>query len=148
VKQLFGLLIFALGSLILLEIFLQRRLKASKAVTWVVRNSPYNKLLPYILAQAKHESNNFSSPLYYRAKNMFGMKNASIRKQLGFQVALDPYRQYKNDSESVEDFIDWLNYNNFPLEVKSLSEYVEILKSKKYFEDDFTNYLNNLKKWL
>ena len=110
--------------------------------------SPYKQLKKYILAQARVESANFSSDLYKRSFNAFGMKNAIYRYQYGFQFPGDPYRHYANLLESIQDFEAYLKSQGYPVNVSSVEEYAGNLKRLGYFEAPLGDYVTALKSWL
>lgn len=107
----------------------------------------YKNLQKLIIAQSKVESANYTSDLYKRSNNAFGMKNAYLRPQIGFKVFNDPYRHYDSLDESIKDFLLYLNYFNFPTSLTA-SEYVSTLKDFGYFESSESDYLKALKSWL
>jgi len=76
------------------------------------------------------------------------MKNAIIRPQLGKQVSGDPYRHYSSLQQSIEDFLLWLDYNNFPTIVPDAFTYARRLKEKNYFESSQSDYAKALNSWL
>ena len=85
----------------------------------LVRQSEYDALEDYIFAMARHESNDFTSPLYKRANNMFGFKTRS-EKEPGIPAPDGgEYRLYKNDGESITALLDWFDRKNFPYQVTS-----------------------------
>ena len=101
-----------------------------------------NENAAYIVAQAKHESNNFESDLYDRAKNAFGMRKASKRKQTIKGTTTNSYVTYHNVVQSTVDRIYWDQYNNIlPSKKYDLITYVYMLKQKRYFEADKALYL-------
>lgn len=114
-----------------------------KKSLWI-KLSKYSKYSEWIEAQAKHETNNYTSDVFKRANNLFGMKNANKREQLGFKVEGDPYRHYNNVGDSIRDFLMLLRYNRFPTNFKTPTEFVSKLKSQGYFGDTFANYLNGV----
>lgn len=72
------------------------------------------------------------------------MKNATKRKQLGVKVDGEQYRVYSSPQESIEDFLLYLEYVNFPTEDLSVQEYVQELKYRNYFEDNVVNYFSGV----
>jgi len=110
--------------------------------------NPYRKLAPYIIAQAKLESENFNSPVYKKNNNAFGMKTASKRKQLGKPGSIAPdggtYQQYTNDIQSFKDLFLWFDYTKFPTEVKTAKDYVTNLQARGYFKSSPVAYLDNI----
>lgn len=118
----------------------------------VLGASKYATMKNILEAQARHETGRYTSLLYLRANNLFGMKNASgsrAKTQMGFQVEGDQYRHYKNNEESIADLIDYLN--NFKEPVYDDSEqgviaYAKKLKKNGYYADSAENYTNGLLK--
>jgi len=76
------------------------------------------------------------------------MKNAIVRPQLGKEVPGDPYRHYSSLQQSIEDFLLWLDYNNFPTIVPDAFTYARRLKEKNYFESSQSDYAKALNSWL
>ena len=109
-----------------------------------------------IVAQAQHESGNFTSPLFQSDNNLFGMKmpskrdktfiagpSARIRKSEGST----PYASYKNVSDSTKDLIlSWHKAINTDWsKIQTPEQYAAYLKSKGYYGDTLANYTNALK---
>lgn len=141
-NPLLTILVLLLGGFLIFRIFQKRN-----QIVKTVKNSRYKSLLPYIEAQARHETGNFTSDLFLRSNNLFGMRNASIRNQLGEQ-GTNGYRHYKNPNESIMDLLMYFDYVGFPTEVTGVDHYVRELKDRKYFEDSYSNYLKGLKAFL
>jgi hypothetical protein len=81
--------------------------------------------------QALHESTNFTSPLYRRQSNMFGMKSSYERPSVGDNNKV--YQDYKGDwQKSVVDYVLWVLKNR--VDQLSESDYIEYL-GKRYAED-------------
>lgn len=100
-----------------------------------------------IVAQAMHETANFTSGVFLDCNNAFGYS------------AIDPsrscpnhyfYKRYDNISQSVSDLVGWLKRRiqegNFPDfdKVTSPEAYAVLLKKNNYFTDSVTNYANGL----
>lgn len=111
-----------------------------------------------MIAQAKHETANFTSNIYRTHNNMFGMKHPSIRKSVGEKGDLSPdggyYQRYINDTQSVRDLMLWMDAVRFPVAVSSPEEYVTRLDDlgdgpggRSYF-GDAKIYLGGLKHYL
>lgn len=139
---------------LLIILLLAGQLKAgmglkSKAFIWL---SKYRALLPYIVAQAKHETGNFTSVLYLEDNNMFGMKNGSILSEWELPGRLSPdggrYAKYASDLDSVKDLLQWFEWKKFPVSVAGVDQYASELKSRGYFGDTLANYTSGLKRFL
>lgn len=84
-----------------------------------------------ILCQAKIESSNYTSPLYKKNSNLFGMKTATQRVSTP-GIGRAGYKSYNHWTESVTDYVLWqLTHNADQL---SEDKYIEYL-GKIYAED-------------
>lgn len=93
-----------------------------------------------ILAQAKLESDNYTSELFQENRNLFGMKVA-MRRTTTSTTSIGGYQAYCNWRESVMDYAFWQFSNN--IDKLSNEEYLDYL-GKKYATDP--NYIIKLKK--
>jgi len=122
---------------------------ANKAI---VLNSEFANYADFVVAQAKHESANFTSNVYKANNNPFGMKVPSQRKFLGTRgtPANDGgyYARYESDSVAFEDLLLWMRARKFPTNLETVEDYAEALKARGYFGDTLYNYTNALKRWL
>lgn len=95
---------------------------------------PKYYLLPtsLIYAQAKHETGNFTSPIYLYNKNLFGMKLPRIRDTTatGSERGHATYSNYLN---SIYDY--FLRQEAFNINYISTNQYVEKTFSTGYAED-------------
>lgn len=142
-----------LGFLGLCVLFLLRRdqSKASPKIRPIDQNwmgSRYLGLLPYVEAQAVHESGNYSSDLVNRANNLFGMKRPTNRPFFGIGRTDNDYAVYRDWRQSVQDLFAWMDYTKFPVFVSGSGQYVAELKKRRYFEDNESNYLNGVNRAL
>lgn len=108
----------------------------------------YRKLRKYILAQWMHETGRQTSRVWKENNNGFGMKHPVKRKTLSKGADFNNYAIYSNGSNSVNDLLLWLDYNNSPLEFDNVEAYSAFLKRKGYYEDSYDNYTNCLKYYL
>lgn len=106
--------------------------------------SKWLSLAPYIEAQARHETGNYTSRLANENNNLFGMKKPLQRAFFG--TGSDPagYAIYSSPQDSIRDLLEWFRYNNFPGSVSGSAQYVAELKKRKYFEDSQFNYLKGI----
>jgi hypothetical protein len=119
----------------------------------IILLSKYRALLPYIVAQAKHETNDFTSKVYKENQNLFGMKWTEGRRgQVASKGLQSPegnhYAKYLTDSTSIIDLLIWFDVKKFPLSVLSVNEYAQALKDRGYFTDGLSNYISGLKRWM
>jgi uncharacterized FlgJ-related protein len=100
------------------------------------------RFLKLTLAQAKHESANFTSELCKSNHNLFGMRKAEIRPTTALGTK-NKYALYKSWKESVDDFV---LFQTFVLKrVKTQHGYQRYISSQ-YAAD--RNYWKKLKKYL
>lgn len=109
--------------------------------------------MPYVYAQARHESNDFKSRVYLDNHNYFGMKWIDGRRgQVAKKGLLSPdgnfYAHYETDSSSILDLLKWFDYKNFPVSVKDANQYASELKNRNYYGDSVANYERALKFWI
>lgn len=109
--------------------------------------SKYRALSRYIIAQAKAETGDFTSRFYIQFHNMFGMKTALKRRQLGRESGEHEsdggtsIRAYRTDVQSLRDLFLYFDYVKFPRYVSSVDQYVNELKKRGYFSTTYENYL-------
>lgn len=119
----------------------------------VILLSKYRALYPYIVAQAKLETGNFTSRVFKENKNYFGMKMPRVRPTVAIQEGLkspegNNYAAYKSESDSVTDLLLWMEYTRFPVSVDNSETYVRQLKQRNYFGSSEISYLKNIDYWL
>lgn len=98
-----------------------------------------------ILAQAIHESNNFSSYIFENTWNPFGMRVARVRPTTR-SGEFKNYSKYESLEDATIDYFYYMTYCNFPLDETNVYKYVTLLKKKAYYEDDFKNYYRAVRK--
>lgn len=105
----------------------------------ILMRFPHSKIM---LAQAKLESENFTSDLFKRQRNFIGMKVSQSRVTTSGRGKGD-FKLYKDWQECVTDYMFWqFSHNTDKL---SDSEYLEYI-GKIYAEDP--NYISKIKKIL
>jgi flagellum-specific peptidoglycan hydrolase FlgJ len=122
----------------------------------VIAQSEYGNYADFVIAQAKHESANFTSKVYRANNNPFGMKVPSKRGFLGSQGTPAPasegknmfYARYESDTVAFKDFLKYLRAVRFPVDLDTVEDYALALKGKGYYGDTVSNYTKALKKWL
>jgi len=130
-------LIFPIGLVLYLAYNLT---KATPKESLWIKLSKYSRYADWIEAQARHESANYTSAVFKRSNNPFGMKNAIKRKQLGKQVGSDPYRHYANIGESIRDYLLYLDEFKTPTNIASAESYYMKLEEQGYASDPkYTN---------
>lgn len=109
------------------------------------------RLANLILAQAKHETGNFTSAVFKDCSNGFGYS------AINQNVACPDhsfYKRYNNLAESTQEVINWLkrrqNEGKFPAfkDLVDPDQYAGLLKSSGYYTDLVSNYANGLARFL
>lgn len=146
-------LVLIIGLLIILLLTGQIVLPMGIKSRVVILFSKYRALMPYIIAQAKLESGNFTSKVFKTDNNYFGMKLPVKRPTVAAGPGLlspegNHYAHYDSESDSVTDLLLWMEYTKFPVSVDSAETYTRELKSRNYFGSSETSYLKNINYWL
>jgi hypothetical protein len=98
----------------------------------------------FITAQAAHESNNFTSEVFLKNNNPFGMRVPEVRittaktENLGYAV-------YDNLQDAAKDYWYYYLYNKFPFVWNDVTTFVEALKAHSYFEGPLNQYIIGVK---
>jgi hypothetical protein len=122
--------------------------------------TPKNPGLPdplasLLVAQAKHETGNFTSRFFRENNNAFGYAYypGSLYQDGGGGIADNgsPIGSYPSIEASTMEIIDWI-YRRFregrfpaPASITTPDQYAAALKSAQYFGDTLQNYLAGLK---
>lgn len=123
------------------------------------KGTGYNPGLPVdlanlVVAQAKHETGDFTSNAFLKHNNAFGYAYYSgSNYQTGKGLIADngqPVASYKTVEDSVKELIDWLNRRmregKFPdlAAVHTPGDYAAALKAAGYYGDTLANYARGL----
>lgn len=114
----------------------------------VFKGTKYEALIPYIIAQAKHETGNYTSNLYRTANNLFGMKIPYKRPFVRNGETTSGYSAYSDPTQSAKDLKLWFDYTRFPTQVLNTKQYAEKLKLRNYYEDTIDNYVSGLNRFI
>jgi len=100
-----------------------------------------------LVAQAKHETGEFTSPVFLAYNNCFGMRPAQERnaEQLNYR-STDSYAHYQNIEQSVRDLLYWFDAKNFTW-YDTPELYCAELKRHDYFTDTLENYSQDVSKF-
>lgn len=139
-----------IGLLVLFVLFLKRGKRKpmadsnSRPIAQNWMGSSRLALLPYIDAQAVHETGGFESRIFREQNNLFGMKKPVTRRFVGSKNSDNPYMKYDSQRQAVEDLFLWMDSVNFPYSVSGSAQYVAELKKRNYFEDSIQTYLKGV----
>lgn len=101
-----------------------------------------------IVAQSKHESNNYTSDVFLSCKNSFGYGAVTSSCPGHGQ-----YQNYNNISESTHEVTSWIKRRlaegNFPPlnTITSPDQYAQLLSDNNYYTDSVDNYAAGLIRW-
>ena len=141
-------LAWLLGGLAILFLSSQTLMKKNptRTITRIIRRSKYRDYLPYILAQSKLETGNFTSRLALDEKNLFGMGVPSKRESLRIGEYLAPngerFSVFKSWDDSVKDYLLYLEEFNFPTNLNTCRAFATRLKEQGYATDP--DYINKI----
>jgi len=94
----------------------------------------------YITAQAMHETGVFTSPLFLKYNNAFGMKQPTQRKTTSKGISESGYATYNSVADSIKDLDLYFQAKDYPQTFDNAESYVDFLKSKGYFEATLSGY--------
>lgn len=127
-------------------LFKKKRFNEGK-IRSIIQESEYSQLEDFIISQAKVETGNYKSRLFLEARNLFGMRCAKIRPQKRI-ACFNNYAVFDSYEDSINDYLAWLKYSNFPKSVQKPETFILFLKERKYFTDSYENYLKIFKAFL
>lgn len=102
-----------------------------------------------IVAQSKHESGNYTSPVFASCNNSFGYTTTGSNSCDGH----GDYKLYNSIEDSTHDVTGWiyrrLNEGNFPAlaTITDPTQYATLLHDNGYYTDSIYNYAKGLISW-
>ena len=117
-------------------------------------------LAVFIVAQARHETGNYSSRFFTVGNNAFGYSyypGSKWQLDKGGPLADNgiPIAQYANIQNSVHELTDWIKrrqaQGKFPADLGTITtpeQYAQLLKNAGYYGDTVANYTAGLIRWL
>lgn len=114
-------------------------------------------LAAFIVQQAMHETNGFTSNAWIQDKNGFGYKYVGSRYQVGKGIPSsegDFYGRYADYLDSVREIVDWIYRRQkegvFPADLRLITtqaQYAQYLKAGNFYGDSVSNYTSGLQRW-
>lgn len=123
--------------------FLYKRISPSSLYQEILESGV--KFPDVVFAQALLESGNFTSNVFRKENNLFGMKYPRRRKTTSLEEGDTGYANYFHWTHSVYDYKLWQSQSLRNKEIKTQSEYLKHL-GRVYAEDK--NYVKKLKGFL
>lgn len=111
-------------------------------ITKVLYDSGYSmRMTQIILAQARHESGNFTNPLTKSHCNVFGMRHPRVRPTtslgpLAKAEGRTGYASFNSIEDATRDYILYSRYIKAPTDT-TLEYYATFLHNKRYYECRF-----------
>lgn len=150
-------------SLVLIYLIFKKQILKLMSVEQRIRLQVISRGLPpnfqkLLVAQAKHETANFSSNAFKKNNNLYGYKSVKGAKwQTGAGITSsegNAYAHYASIEDSVNEVIDWIKRRQkegkFPADLRMInsSEYAQLLKNSGYYGDTVANYTRGLNHYL
>lgn len=105
-----------------------------------------------IVAQAMHESGDFTNALTRKHNNVFGMQHPRVRRTTSIGAYGDAekkkniYASYRSVEDAVKDLFLYYEARKINKKQHSISRYVRVLKSKTYFKGSEEKYVQNMRR--
>jgi uncharacterized FlgJ-related protein len=127
----------------------KERITVREKILGVLEDSCYSpRMQEIILAQAIHESGNFTNKLSKRWNNVFSIYKSKYDTLAignhGFAEGRTGWAVYRNVEDATKAYILYTKGRGFPKDT-TLSAYVDFLKKKNYFTADKQLYYNSMK---
>lgn len=128
-------------------------LTTEERVVQVLRDSGLSREMQrVILAQAKHESGDFTNSLTRKHNNLFGMLHPRSRPTLSLDGSAwaegrKGYARYESLEASVADYLLYKKFVNAE-DKPDAKAYIYQLKRLGYFTDNTGNYLGGVKRYM
>lgn len=100
-------------------------------------------LASFMVAQANHESDIYSSGVFEHCNNAYGYKyvGQALAEPCSGSPEGDKYARYKNVGDSAKEVARWIKRRQSQFDsVKTPEEYAEVLKRNGYFGDNLSTY--------
>lgn len=116
---------------------------ASQLFLALTRMGVYPEFARVLVAQSAHETAYWTSNIYKKNNNLFGMRMPHVRTTTASEER-NGYAYYDNLESSATDMVYWLAFNHYDYKAETpdmkLNLYVAWLKQKGYYTDTILNY--------
>lgn len=96
---------------------------------------------------SKMETGAWSSELFRKYNNAFGMKQPQKRSTTSQGPSPSGWATYKSLQDSTKDLLLYMREFNYPSSFPSLEDQIVFMKQKGYFEEPVSTYYNLVKAW-
>jgi len=142
-KCLYGLLsvsVICLSGLAYLWKKYRRGLKQKKQIIKILLDNDYPiETAKYAVAVSAFETGNWTSKIYHKNHNLFGMKLPKQRKTTAIGENYG-HARYKNNEQSINDFVYYLEQLYYPRYFNDLFHFVATMQGKGYFTASLSSY--------
>jgi len=108
-------------------------------------------LIPLVIAQAQHESANFTSNVFLNSNNPFGYTYANSSYQIGDYEGFGTYESVADAANEINDYLyRRVADSSFPAldTITTADQYAQLLADAGYYADSEANYAAGIQKWL
>jgi len=98
-----------------------------------------------LVAQARHETGNFTSAIFRESNNFFGMRHPRRRATRSIGVHREHARFQTLDDSVIDMILYLIHFRTNPGDFANVESYVRELKNDGYFEDTEENYLRAMR---
>ncbi len=110
-----------------------------------------DNLIPLVIAQAQHESANFTSNVFLNTNNPFGYTYANSPYQIGNYEGFGEYESVSDAANEINDYLyRRVADGSFPdlTTITTADQYAQLLKDAGYYADDEANYAAGIQSYL
>lgn len=143
--------ILATLGLVGLVVVMMRKQNPTRIIIDELTEAGYSERMARMwVAVSRHETGDFTSPLFRNANNMFGMMQPKIRATTSigtYRASEGDFARFRNLSDSAKDLVLYLRARQYPRDFETVDKLVEFMKSKGYFQDNIDRYKNGVKRF-
>lgn len=132
----------------LLFLFLRSKTSSNPqtVISNVLREGGYSdRVAKWWTAVSDLETGGWTSNLYTKNNNMFGMHQPLTRNTLSLGPDKNGWARFSSITDSVLDLILYMQTFSYPKDFATVDDMVTFMKSKGYFEEPYTQYLAGVK---
>lgn len=113
-----------------------------------LKHSPYGRTAKYWKIVSAMETAGWSSDLYLKSNNLFGMKMPQVRDTTASGETASGFARFDSPKDSVRDLVLYLKEFNYPTQFASLRQLVDFMGTKGYYGTESSDsYYNKCVAW-
>lgn len=118
----------------------RRGLKQKKQIINILLEENYPiETAKYAVAVSAFETGNWTSKIFHKNHNLFGMKLPKKRNTTAIGEDYG-HAKYRNNEQSIIDFVQYLDQLYYPKYFNDLFHFVSTMKQKGYFQASLSDY--------